>query len=523
MTSPFSHEDTSPASREFLLLHEISAVLTSSLDLKDTLSLIFEMLDEQLFLKKSVLTLYNKADDTYSIDLEYGVSTQIMNGPIFAQWETINRTVLENGHIYMLVGEAGELVVLGDHTPEQLREEIFICIPISLADHKMGVLSVNALYEDEATLYQKIRLFRILALMVAQELKLKSLLEVEQSALKAENKQLKGELKEKYNIHNMIGKSNRMIKVYEEIKQVAKSHASVLISGESGTGKELVAHAIHYSSDRETGPFIKLNCGAIPESLIESELFGYEKGAFTDAQERRIGKFEAANGGTVFLDEVGELTPAIQVKLLRVLQEKEFTRVGGIAPVRVNVRIVAASNKDLEKEMNEGHFRKDLFYRLNVFPISLPALRERRSDILLLVEHFLSKFSNENGKDIQRLAPLARDLLKSYYWPGNVRELENCMERAVLVCDSTVLESIHLPPSLQKVDVLPASIIDDVHSLEMLVQQYERNILIDALICAKGNKSKAARMLQTTQRILSYKIDALDIKVSKIKSQVKGL
>ncbi len=519
MTNPFLHEDTGPASREFLLLHEISAVFSSSLNLKTTLYRIFGMLDKQLSLKKSVLTLYDKAEDSYHIDLAYGVTAEEMGATIFKKWDEISRKVLSSACIHMIIDEEGGLVVLGEHTPEQLQEELFICIPISWADQKKGVLSVHILAEDEATLYQNIRLFRILALMVAQELKLKYLLEIEKSALKEENLLLKSELKEKYNIHNMIGKSAVMVCVYEAIKQVARSHASVLISGESGTGKELVAHALHYCSDRDTGPFIKLNCGAIPETLIESELFGYEKGAFTDAHERRKGKFEAANGGTIFLDEVGELTPAIQVKLLRVLQEKEFMRVGGVSPVMVNVRIVAASNKDLEKEMNEGAFRQDLFYRLNVFPITLPPLRDRRSDIALLVEHFLSKFSQENSKNIRRLSPFVIDVLNSYSWPGNVRELENCIERAVLVCDSNTLQGIHLPPALQKVELLPLSMIEESgSSLEELVQQYEKDIIMDTLIKTKGNKSKAARLLQTTLRIIGYKINSLDLDMSTFKA-----
>jgi Nif-specific regulatory protein len=229
-----------------------------------------------------------------------------------------------------------------------------------------------------------------------------------------------------------------------------------------------------------------------------------------------------ANGGTLFLDEIGELAPAMQVKLLRVLQEKEFTRVGGVEPVRINVRFVAATNRDLEQEMKNGNFRQDLYYRLNVFPICLPPLRERRADIPLLVEHFLSKFSKENVKTIQRLSPLVVDLLNSYSWPGNVRELENCMERAVLVCDSNTLQGMHLPPSLQKVDILPSTIVEEGRSLDALIRQYEKELIMDVLIRTKGNKSKTARILQTTQRIVGYRIESLGIDIAKIKMQVNN-
>jgi Nif-specific regulatory protein len=288
-----------------------------------------------------------------------------------------------------------------------------------------------------------------------------------------------------------------------------------LIYGESGTGKELVAHAIHYRSPRASFPFIKINCGAIPESLIESELFGYEKGAFTDAQERRTGKFEAAHSGTIFLDEVGELPLTTQVKLLRVIQEREFLRVGGVVPVQVNVRIIAATNRDLELEMKAGRFRQDLYYRLNVFPIFIPPLRERTSDILLLAEHFLNKYARENHCHIQSISSSVIDLLLNYSWPGNVRELENCMERAVLVCDSLVLEVRHLPPTLQMGIGTLKKQYDA--SLDDLVKGFEKDVILDALVATMGNQLQAAKLLKTTQRILGYKIKNLGIDPSEYK------
>ncbi|PYQ20304.1 MAG: sigma-54-dependent Fis family transcriptional regulator, partial [Acidobacteria bacterium] len=287
------------------------------------------------------------------------------------------------------------------------------------------------------------------------------------------------------------------------VAQVAGSATTVLIRGESGTGKELVAHALHYNSPRAEKPFVKVSCGALPESLIESELFGYEPGAFTDARGQKKGRFELAHGGTLFLDEVGELSRATQVKLLRVLQEREIERLGGVRPIKVDVRLVAATNKDLEAAVRHGEFREDLYYRLNVFSIFLPPLRERRPDILLLADHFVEKYASAHGKDVRRIATTAIDMLMSYHWPGNVRELENCIERAALVCDGGVIHAHHLPPTLQTAEVsgtLPR------RSLAKAVQAYEKDLILDALKTARGNRAKAARLLDSTERILGYKV-----------------
>jgi Nif-specific regulatory protein len=248
---------------------------------------------------------------------------------------------------------------------------------------------------------------------------------------------------------------------------------------------------------------VKVSCGALPEGLIESELFGYEPGAFTDARGQKKGRFELAHGGTLFLDEVGELSRSTQVKLLRVLQEREFERLGGVRPIKVDVRLVAATNKDLEAAVQQGEFREDLYYRLNVFSLFMPPLRDRRPDILLLADHFVEKYAAANGKDVRRIATTAIDMLMSYHWPGNVRELENCIERAVLVCDGGVVHAHHLPPTLQTAEVsgtLPR------RSLSTAVESYEKDLILDALKSARGNRAKAARLLDTTERILGYKV-----------------
>jgi len=286
------------------------------------------------------------------------------------------------------------------------------------------------------------------------------------------------------------------------ITQVSKSNATVLVRGESGTGKELVANSIHYNSHRAKGPFIKMNCAALPPNLIESELFGHEKGAFTGAIRQKLGRFELANKGTLFLDEIGSITADVQVNLLRVLQEREFERVGGDRTIKVDVRIVTATNKNLEKAVDEGSFRGDLYYRLNVFPIYMPPLRERKTDILLLADHFLEIYAAENGKNIRRFSTPAIDMLVDYHWPGNVRELENCIERAVLLCEEGVIHSYHLPPTLQtgkESDTLSSL------SLEEATANLEREMIIDALKNTRGNITQAAKLLRTTVRKVAYK------------------
>jgi Nif-specific regulatory protein len=377
----------------------------------------------------------------------------------------------------------------------------------------MGAISVDRLFSKEIDFSEDVRLLSIITSMIAQAVKLKRITEDEERLI-TENIQLKDELKEKYNIHNMIGNSNSMHLVYEHIIQVAHSTATVLLRGESGTGKELVAHAIHYNSLRSQKPFVKINCGAIPENLIESELFGYEKGAFTGATERKIGKFEIADGGTIFLDEIGELPLPLQVKLLRVLQDKEFERVGGTKTINVNVRLIAATNSNLEEAIDQNRFREDLYYRLNVFPIYIPPLRDRKTDILLLAEHFLAKYAKENNKHIVRLSTLAIDLLNSYHWPGNVREVQNCMERAVLVCDGDTIQSTHLPPTLQRVDTVA---VKENLSLAQQVENFEKELIIDALKKSRGIKSKAAGYLSTTERIIGYKMGQYSIDYKKFR------
>jgi Nif-specific regulatory protein len=328
-------------------------------------------------------------------------------------------------------------------------------------------------------------------------------LEAERQRLHEENTQLKHELKERYGFSNLVGTSAPMRQVHEHVSQVARANTTVLLRGESGTGKELLAHAIHYNSGRAKRPFVKVSCAALPQDLIESELFGYEKGAFTGASSSKKGRFEMAGGGTLFLDEIGELSLMTQVKLLRVLQEREFERVGGTESIKVDIRLVAATNKDLEKAIAAGEFREDLYHRLNVFTIFVPPLRERKSDIMLLADHFLEKFSREHNKQVRRIATPAIDMLASYHWPGNVRELANVIERAVVVCDASVVHAHHLPPTLQTAEATGTT---PTLTLQETLEGVERDALQDALKSARGNRAKAARLLGATERVFNYRV-----------------
>jgi len=376
-------------------------------------------------------------------------------------------------------------------------------VPIVLNRRPVGALAIDLKFKAERNFERSTKFLGIAASMIAQALKVQRAVEDERRRLLAENTHLRQELRERYDFSNIIGTSGPVREMYEQIAQVAKTNTTVLIRGESGTGKELIAHAIHYNSLRAKKPFVKVSCAALPDSLIESELFGYEKGAFTGAQQRKKGRFELAEGGTLFLDEIGDVNLGTQVKLLRVLQEREFERLGATETVKINVRLIAATNQDMEKVLAEGKFREDLYYRLNVFTIFVPPLRDRKADMLLLADYFVEKFSREHGKIIKRISTPAIDMLMAYHWPGNVRELENALERSVLVCDGQVIHGHHLPPSLQTAE--SSGTVTRV-SMTDAVSAYEKDLIQDALKTTRGNRAKAARLLATTERVFNYKV-----------------
>ena len=343
---------------------------------------------------------------------------------------------------------------------------------------------------------------------------IKRLLRMKQ--LEEENLSLKKRVEERYGLEGLVGKSPQMLKIYDLIETVAQTDTTVLVNGENGTGKELVANAIHLQSPRKKGPFIKVNCAALPETLLETELFGHERGAFTGAIRQRKGRFEMADGGTLFLDEIGDVSPGVQVKLLRVLQEKQFERVGGNETLAVDVRLICATQRDLKEEIRKGNFREDLYYRLNVVPITLPPLRERREDILLLAEHFVDKFSKKMGKEIAGLSEDAKALLLRYPFPGNIRELENMLERAIALIKGKIIQPEDLP---DEVCGQPSSIQDvckrirGSKPLASATKLFEKEYIQSVLEKTKGKKGQAADMLGISRKTLWEKIKELEIEI----------
>ncbi|MDW8304424.1 MAG: sigma 54-interacting transcriptional regulator [Acidobacteriota bacterium] len=476
-------------------LEKFGRVLTETNGLRNALSRALSQLHCSIELEKSFVALVEPQLETLTLYATEGLSfsdyrkleTRLNKGLLKEVWEKAEELYFDK-----LSKEESF-----DYTSHKENAKLY-AVPIIFQKKSIGIFCLETSKENLSFPF-----LRVLASMVSQAAKLQWEIAKEREKLHKETSYLQQEIKERYNFDNLIGNSNAMRQVYAQVSQVAKTNVTVLLRGESGTGKEMIANAIHFNSLRAKKPLVKINCAALPDTLIEAELFGYEKGAFTGAYKQKKGRFELADGGTIFLDEVGDLPMQTQVKLLRVLQEREFERLGGTETIRVNVRIIAATNKNLEEEIAKGRFREDLYYRLNVFTIFLPPLRERKSDILLLAEHFLEKYENIHGKHIKRISTPAIDMLTSYHWPGNVRELENAIERAVVACDGQVIHAYHLPPTLQMAET--SGTVPQV-SLQAAVAALEKDLIQDALKTTGGNCAKAAALLQTTERIFNYKV-----------------
>jgi len=490
---------------EITVLYEISKALSEHLELKRSLYKVLEILSISTQMVRGTICLRDPVQDEILIEVAHGLSENAMRRGRYKIGEGITGRVIATGEAVTIPKISEEPLFL-DRTASRRsgsgQEVSFICVPVKRRNNVIGALSVDRAYDESYSLETGRRLLSIVAVMIAMHVVNLETIRFEGKRLREENQRLQAELENKYHIQNIVGNSNKMREVYQMISQVCQSNTNVLIRGESGTGKELAANSLHYNSHRAHHPFVKVNCAALPSSLIESELFGHEKGAFTGAIRQKTGKFELAHKGTIFLDEIGSIGADIQVALLRAIQVKEFERVGGEKSIRSDVRVLAATNKNLEQAVEAGTFREDLYYRLNVFPIFMPPLRERKTDILLLADHFLEKYAGENEKSIRRFSTPAINMLIDYHWPGNVRELENCIERAVLLCTDGVIHSYHLPPTLQTgkaSNTLPSL------SLEGAVESLEREMIIDALKNTRGNVTRAAAMLNTTIRKFSYK------------------
>jgi Nif-specific regulatory protein len=486
---------------------EISQILDRSVDLTDELAPILKAISNHTGMMRGTITMVHRESGDLVIEAGHGLSSDELQRGRYRPGEGIVGQVIQTGRSMVIprVSEEPRFLNRTQARSEPSKREIsYICVPIKMETAVIGALSADRLFDEDVVLEEDLRLMAIIASMIAQAVRLRQESQQERERLLEENQRLQNQLQEKFRPANIIGKSNAMQHVFDLIFQVAKSDATVLIRGESGVGKELVAHSIHYNSSRAAKPFVRVNCAALPESVIESELFGHEKGAFTGALQQRKGRFELAHGGTIFLDEIGDLSAHTQVRLLRVLQEREFERVGGTDTVKVDVRIIAATNRNLEVMMTtEGTFRQDLYYRLNVFPIHIPPLRERRTDVLELANFFVEKYSKANRKYVRRISTPAIDMLMSYHWPGNVRELENCIERAVLLTTDDVVHGQQLPPTLQTAE---ASNTPMVGTLEDTIDRVEREMIIEALKNARGNRAEAARQLGITERLMGLRV-----------------
>jgi Nif-specific regulatory protein len=503
---------------EITLLYEITKALNEHLDLKKSLYKVLEILSNAMNMLRGTITILDPLKNEINIEVAHGISRQKVESVKYKIGEGITGRVIETGTSLAIPKISQEPLFLNRTASRKKKldqEMSFICVPVKKGNQVIGAFSVDKPYDKDYDLKKGQKLMSVIATMLAQHVINLETIRLEKDKLREENQRLRGELENKYRITDIIGNSNKMREVYQMISQVSRSNATVLIRGESGTGKELVANSIHYNSLRAKRPFVKVNCAALPANLIESELFGHEKGSFTGAINKKLGKFELAHKGTIFLDEIGSIGLDVQVRLLRILQEKEFERVGGHRTIKTDVRIIAATNKNLEDAVEDESFRGDLYYRLNVFPIYMPPLRERKTDILLLADYFLEKYSNENHKAIKRFSTPSIDMMMEYHWPGNVRELENCIERAVLLCEGGVVHSYHLPPTLQtgkESDTIPELSLDDA------VEKIEREMIVDALKNTRGNVTVAAELLKTTVRKFSYKARRYGIEYKQYRS-----
>ena len=477
---------------------DISRIIAGTLDILSR---------QERFLRGGITILDRKQGRIFTKE-SFGFSRQERNRGTYELGEGITGEVVESGRpilVERISADPRFLNRTGARPAEENPETAFICVPVKSGREVTGTLSIDRRSAASDELERDLQFLQILASVISQTVGLYRAHHEEHQELLAENLRLTEALHLKRLPDYLIGNSANMRGLYSLVSRVAGTNATVLILGESGVGKELVARAIHEESGRRDHPFIALNCAALPESVIESELFGHERGAFTGAVSERKGRFELAHRGTIFLDEIGELGLNVQAKLLRVLQQREFERVGGVTTLKCDVRVLAATNRDLEEEVRQSRFREDLFYRLNIIPVTVPPLRERRGDILPLVNHFIEKSNSRNGLKIRRISTPAIDMLMAYHWPGNVRELENCIERAAILSEDGVIHGFHLPPTLQL--ALPdRDGTDEGGSLQQRLDSLEYELLVEALKATRGNLSRSASVLGLTNRQIGIRM-----------------
>ncbi len=487
------------------LVADVARRLGEAHDPVATLPEVLALLRRRTGLERVALWLDDEGQDEVRMIAADGYSDAQQRRASYRRGEGVTGKVIETAEAAM-VPRAVSAAEFNDRTRARRDDPDagFVCVPVRDGGESLGALSADRPGGDAAALARDADLLHVLAGLLTPALRR---LRMAQPLPAPETR---------YKPPNIIGRAKSMQTVYAQIAQVAGSEASVLLLGESGVGKELVAQAIHDASPRAGRPFIKVNCAALPQSILESELFGHERGAFTGATQLRKGRFELAQGGTLFLDEIGDLPAHTQVALLRVLQEREFERVGGTETLRADVRLVTATHRDLDAAVTDADFRADLFYRLNVFPIHIPPLRERRTDVMLLADYFVDKYAKLNRKSVRRISTQAIDMLMAYHWPGNVRELENCIERAVIVSTDEVIRGNHLPPSLQTAD---QSGTTARASLAGALEAMERDMIVDALKLNRGNRAAAARDLGLTERVMGLRVKHYDLSPRRFKAK----
>jgi Nif-specific regulatory protein len=490
---------------EWKVLYEISRAVGQALELDHTLHTVLRILSESLSMSRATVILKDEETGNLVIHASYGMREDEIQRGVYRVGEGVTGKIFQTAAPFVVPDVSKEPLFLNrtGARPIDRQRVAFLGVPILLKGDPVGVLTVDRLFGDEVSFERDVELLTILATLMAQFVSINRQVRHRERGLVKANESLKAELSGKYQDFFMVGKSPAMTEAQELVRKVAPSRASVLLLGESGTGKTLIARIIHEASPRAHFPFVKLNCAALPENLLESELFGFEKGAFTGATQAKAGRIEDADGGTLFLDEIGEVPLLLQTKLLRFIQERQFERLGSSRTLTVDVRIVAATNRDLEEAVAEGRFREDLYYRLNVFPIRVPPLRDRTDDITVLLEHFLAKFSQEYGKPL-RLTPRARGALVRYGWPGNVREMENMVERLAILADGPEIGWDNLPVHVTSAPSVRSTVVQApplTHLKEM-----ERREVLAALERNRWVQSQAARELGITLRQMGYRV-----------------
>ena len=538
--SPNSQANENVNDQELLILTEIGQILSSTLELRDAFSKAMQILSDKMNMRRGALVLLDESTGRLRTEAAVGMTQEEIDKGRYALGEGVTGNVVATGRPRIIPDVRQEPDFLnrtGRLSPDTLQSATsFLCVPIKIQGRTAGALSVDKPLMNAQQLANDHRLLDIVTAFLGQAIQINRMVLRQKEELLEENAQLRAQVRDRYRFENIIGDSPAMHDVFATVGQVANSRATVLLLGETGTGKEMIAKAIHYNSPRKDKAFIRVNCGALSGTLLESELFGHVKGSFTGAIRDKIGRFEAADGGTIFLDEIGTMEPALQVKLLRVLQEREFERVGDTQTVKVDVRVITATNVDLQDEVARGNFREDLFYRLNVVNVYLPPLRNRREDIPRLIDYFLDKYNAMNERRLRRISREMLNILLRYPWPGNVRELENAVERAVVLSNGEDFTEDLLPLSVkmfaaqrrtnhasESVEALTHRLADqaiadfelrDGEIYQLVVDQIEKALIERALTKCDGVKTKAADFLGINRNTLNKKVKDLGIEAS---------